>query len=252
MDTDLENGIYLTFDVEWAADAVIDDVVELLARYGVTATFFVTHAGVTVTGHERGLHPNFRRTGTVYREHFSNAAAELTDAQVYEEVTSATLTFAPEAKGVRSHSLLFDSALLPIYRRLGIEYDSSYRLELVPGIQPFLKQYDILEIPAYYADYYDVVAGRTSFELANLQLGRSGLKVFDFHPNLIYMNASSITQYEASRSYFGDPARLLAARGPGKGVRTLFLELLEYVATSGCASGELGRVNAAWRERHRD
>src|SRR5262249_35907583 len=50
-----------TVDVEWAAPEVLADIVRLFDTYGVKATFFVTHQGVSVPGHERGLHPNFRR-----------------------------------------------------------------------------------------------------------------------------------------------------------------------------------------------
>ena len=58
--------ICFTVDVEWAADEVLADLRGLFDQHGVRATFFVTHAGVKVPGHERGLHPNFRRDGDTY------------------------------------------------------------------------------------------------------------------------------------------------------------------------------------------
>src|SRR4051812_6288632 len=59
--------ICLTVDVEWASAAVLDDLRTLFDQHGLRATFFVTHAGVDVPGHERGLHPNFRHNGDTYR-----------------------------------------------------------------------------------------------------------------------------------------------------------------------------------------
>ena len=51
------NTVCFSVDVEWAAQPVLDDVRNLFDQHGVAATFFVTHAGVSVPGHERGLHP---------------------------------------------------------------------------------------------------------------------------------------------------------------------------------------------------
>src|SRR4051812_40862134 len=59
--------VCLTVDVEWAHPVVLADLVSLFNEAGVAATFFVTHAGVELPGHERGLHPNFRRNGDSYR-----------------------------------------------------------------------------------------------------------------------------------------------------------------------------------------
>jgi hypothetical protein len=241
--------ICFTVDVEWAADAVLADLKHLFEQYDVRATFFVTHAGVETPGHERALHPNFRRDGDTYREvqAMQDNPAAFSDEQTYRCIISRTLEFAPEAKGLRSHSLYYDSTLLPIYQWLGLEYDSSYRIPLVGGLRPFWMQYEILEIPTYYADYFDLVTGATGFEMGRLALDRPGLKVFDFHPNIIFTNASSNTDYLATKSFYHDQERLLAARRSGKGARTLLLDLLETVRGRGLPTATLGEVNAQWR-----
>ncbi|MBV9685688.1 MAG: hypothetical protein JO096_00550, partial [Alphaproteobacteria bacterium] len=149
--------ICLTVDVEWAHPAVLQDVVELFNAYEVRATFFCTHAGVGVGSHERGLHPNYRRNGTTLKELAANlgpvAMAGIGEEELYRHVLRTTRTFAPEAKGVRSHSLFYDSLMIPLYREFGIEYDSSYQLPLIPGLQPIWKEYDVLELPIYFADH---------------------------------------------------------------------------------------------------
>ena len=239
------NVICFTFDVEWASQPVIDDVRALLAEHGIAGTFFVTHAGIDVGNNERGLHPNFRRNGDVYR--LLSNAANRSDSEVYEHVLETVLSFAPEARGSRSHSLLFDSMLLPIYQRLGLEYDATLRLELVPHLQPFWKQHDIVEIPTYYADFFDLVSQTTGFRSENLMLTSPGMKVLDFHPNLVYINAPDVAHYDASRSFYHDSGRLKAARYSGKGTRTLFIELLELVASNGLKTATLGEINAAVR-----
>src|SRR5215510_9595363 len=172
------NTLCFTVDVEWAADVVLADLRELFDQHGIRATFFVTHAGVETPGHERGLHPNFRRNGDIYKEACMIHGGEprLTDDQIHTHIVSTTLAFAPEAKGLRTHSLHYDSTLLPLYRKLGLEYDCSYQMPLVGGLRPFWKHHDILEIPTYYADHFDLMTGATGFSVGRLGLERPGLK----------------------------------------------------------------------------
>jgi len=242
------NAICFTFDVEWAAKPVIDDVLRILDERGVIGTFFVTHDGVDVGHHERALHPNFRRNGDIYR--MLRNAHECSDTEVYRHVIRTALSFAPEAKGTRSHSLLYDSTLLPIYAEMGIEYDSTYRLELVENLRPFWKASGIVEIPTYYTDYVDLSSGSTGFRASGLGLKTPGLKVLDLHPNLIYVNAHNQASYEAIRPIYHDPDRLAAARFNGSGARTLFVEALETAVQEGLPITTMGAINRAWRDRH--
>jgi peptidoglycan/xylan/chitin deacetylase (PgdA/CDA1 family) len=241
--------ICFTVDVEWAHADVLADVRALFDQHGVRATFFVTHADVDTPGHERGLHPNFRRNGDTFRRLRLAAGDEslLTDEQVQEHVVSSTLAFAPEAKGLRSHSLHYDSTLLPLYRRHGLEYDCSYQMPMVAGLRPFWKQHDMLEIPTYYADHFDLMTGATGFRLPGLFLDRPGLKVLDFHPNIVYINAHSDADYMMTKAFYHDPERLLAARQPGRGVRTLLTELLAEVSARHLPTATAGELNAGWR-----
>jgi hypothetical protein len=240
--------ICFSVDVDWAAPAVLADLLNLFNQYGVRATFFVTHASVEVPGHERGLHPNFRRSGDTYKQLCTIWPASFqSDESVHAHIVSSTLAFAPEAKGVRSHSLYYDSTLLPLYQSLGLEYDCSYQMPLVAGLRPFWKPHEIVEIPTYYADHFDLLASATGFELESLALDRPGLKVFDFHPNIVFINAHNEADYLATKKFYHDPERLLAARRQGKGARTLLLSLLETVCRKGLTITTLGEVNAPWR-----
>lgn len=241
--------ICFTVDVEWAAGEVLADLRGLFDQFGVRATFFVTHAGVETPGHERGLHPNFRRNGDTYRLlcERSGGGTMLGDDEVYEHIMQTTLAFAPEAKGLRTHSLYYNSTLLPLYNRLGLEYDCSYQMPFVAELRPFWKQHEILEIPTFYGDHLDLMTGATGFGVAALGLDRPGLKVFDFHPNIVFLNASSNGGYMSTKSFYHDRERLLAARESGKGARTLLLDLLEAVAKRRLPTATVGEVNAAWR-----
>jgi len=62
------NSLLITIDIDWAADWMIEDVLNTLDKYSCQALFFGTHKTpmnheVIRRGHELGIHPNFRLTG---------------------------------------------------------------------------------------------------------------------------------------------------------------------------------------------
>jgi peptidoglycan/xylan/chitin deacetylase (PgdA/CDA1 family) len=245
---DLPNDpVCFSVDVEWACDAVLADLVALFDEYGIRATFFVTHDGVATPGHEKAIHPNFRRNGDSYRA--LPRASERSDEEVYEHIVAATVAYAPGAKGVRGHSLHYDSSLLPIYRRHGIEYECSHRLPLLPELRPFWNQHDMIGIPSYYSDYFELLTGATRFDIARLRLDQPGLKVLDFHPNIVFANVPDEPSYLDQKTFYKDPERLLAARYRGRGIRSLLVDVLEYVTKRKRTVMTLGELNQLWRSR---
>ena len=241
--------VCLSVDVEWASPAVLADLRSLLDERRLRATFFVTHGSVDVPGHERGIHPNFRRNGDIAKAFcakFGDAGMP-DDAAVYAHVVAAFKGFAPEARGVRAHSLHYDSVLLPIYERYGIEYDSSYQMPLVRDLRPFWKECGVLEIPIYFNDYFELKARAIGFEATKIDLDAPGLKVFLMHPNILYLNAESEGHYLSTKGFYREPDRLLAARHRGRGIRTLMIELLDRLAAGAYPTMTLGEVNSIWR-----
>ena len=250
-----QGTICFTVDVEWAHPAVLQDIRALFDEHGVRATFFCTHRGIDVGPHERGLHPNYRRNGSTLKELTAKigepAAAIINESDLYRHVLRTTLSFAPEAKGVRNHSLFYDSLMMPLYREFGLEYDSSYQLPLTPGLQPVWKEYDVLELPIYFADHFELKTGATGFDITGLHLERPGLKIINLHPNMIYLNAVSDQHYLASKPFYHDHQRLLEARSLGRGIRSMVVDLLEHISSRNLPRSTLGEVNAEWRSRPR-
>lgn len=241
--------VAVTINVEWAHPEVLDDILRLLAERNLRATFFCTHAGIVVPHHERALHPNFRRQrNSLFEGRDPDELSRWTDEDFYRFVIRSTQAFCPEAVGVRSHCLFYDSTLLPIYRELGLQYESSYFLPLTPGLGPVWKGCDILALPIYYLDYWDLRNQATGFTLAGLHLERPGLKVVGFHPNIVFINAATLEQYLDSKAHYHDPERLRRLRHPGRGARTLFIELLDYLGSGHLAVSTLAEVNARCRE----
>jgi len=241
--------ICLTVDVEWAAGEVLDDLRSLFDERRLTATFFCTHPGVEVGSHERGIHPNFRISGETVKQlrAVKGELVLLDDVAVFRHVLGRTLSFAPEAKGVRSHSLHYDSLLLPLYSELGLEYDSTYFIPLVSGLRPFWKEYDVLELPIYFNDHFELKTAATGFDFRSLTIDKPGLKVINVHPNMVFLNAASNEQYLATKPFYHDVERLRAARHMGFGIRTMFIDLLDAIAKDRYPTATLGVVNARWR-----
>jgi Polysaccharide deacetylase len=238
--------VCITIDVEWAAPRVLEDTVRLLDERKVRATFFCTHPGIEVAGHERALHPNFCLSGETMQM-VRPKLPTMTQSEVYRHVVTTTHGFCTEAIGTRGHRQFFDSALLPIYQECGVRYDSSCYLPFATGLQPAMKPYDVLELPVYFIDHSDLSDHRTGFQAEGLALTRPGLKVFDFHPNTLIINAATLDQYTASKACYHDYDQLLARRNPQRGVRMLFVELLDYLAEGHATVATLAEVNAAWR-----
>jgi hypothetical protein len=59
--------------------------------------------------------------------------------------------------------------------------------------------------------------------------------------------SASDADYLATKGFYHDQERLLAARRPGKGAQTLLLELLEAVRRNDLHTATVGEVNAYWR-----
>jgi hypothetical protein len=242
--------VCLTVDVEWAHPVVLADLVALFDTAGVAATFFVTHEGVTLPGHERGLHPNFRRNGDSYRALLASRAPGApapNDEEVHAFILERTRTFAPEAAGLRSHCLYSESTLHWQFKKFGVEYDCNPRFPFAPDLRPVRLLHDVLAIPTYYADQLDLHHSVTGFSLGGLRLDQPGMKVLDFHPNMVYLNAANDDAYQITRPSYHDPAALLAARNPGRGVRTLLIELLDQIAAGRVQTTTAGEINRLWR-----
>ena len=181
----------------------------------------------------------------------SGPASSARDEDVYRHVVGTTKSFCPEAVGVRAHRLFYDFTLVHVYREVGLQYDSSCFLPMAPDLRPVRSARDLVEIPIYYMDYWDLLEGASRWRLDALPLEQPGVKVFDFHPNLVFMNASTMSEYVASKDYYRDAERLRALRRSGRGVRTLFLDLLDFIAAKGAETRGLADLNTQWREHSR-
>jgi hypothetical protein len=226
--------VALTFDVDWAPELVLADVLELLEDAGASATFFATHDSQALRAAqseriELGVHPDFRGTG-------DDLAPPL----------RRLLDIFPGARGVRSHLLIQSSPLCQVLVEEGLDYESNTHLPFHRGLHPVTRVPGLVSIPYAWSDDTHFRL-RDDFKAADLPLD-GGLAVVAFHPIHVFMNTRSSAHYESYRGSYLDAAALAPHRNrDAPGVRTLFESLLGQVRAGSVATCTLARVCDEYR-----
>lgn len=224
------NDIVLTFDVDWAPDPVIDDVACRLIEAGVRSTWYITHDSPAVDRlrqrpdlFELGIHPNFLPGST----HGSTPS----------EVLSHCVALVPDAKSVRTHSLMQSShTFVTLSRETDIRIDTSLYVRRMAGITPV--EYRVYgasfcRIPYFWEDDEEMEYERASWSPSK-HFTRPGLKVLDFHPIHVYLNSPHLDTYRRARHGVADlQAASRADLAPfvheGEGTRTMFDHVITHL-----------------------
>jgi hypothetical protein len=213
--------ISFSIDVDWAHEEVIKDTLSLFEQYNVKCTIFSTHSSYAVIKSSRklfevALHPNFNPTLAGGNKSVDDVIDELMEIH-------------PDAKGVRSHSLMQSSGLLQKFADKGLVYDANLLLPYHTGLKPFRLWNGMIRIPYNWEDDVHWSYGYT-FDESRMKLDKNELIVFDFHPIHIFLNTDNKYRYNEAKKYNTDPKKLITYRNNEiKGTRDLLISLLEYV-----------------------
>lgn len=222
-----QQPVFLTIDIDWADDSVLADTIDLVEGSGAAATWFVTHETSLLArlrenpAFELGIHPNFN--------HLLTGEPAAGNAHSAEEVLGRLRQLVPEAAGMRSHSLTQSSRLLDLAQQLGLAYDANMFVPAHAGIElrPWRHWNGMLRLPTLWADDVHVVEGR-DVSMADLRQ-RPGLKILAFHPVHVLLNTDTEARYAAAKAAGRTAEAMAPHRNPGRGVRTLLMELLAEV-----------------------
>ena len=194
--------LFLTFDIDWAHDQVLNDTIEIVQKYQASATWFVTHATTVLerlkanTKFELGIHPNFNFL--LQGKHDAGQTAR--------DVIERCLDIVPSAKVVRSHSMTQSSGLLEIFKECGLTHDANHFVPHHTGIElkPWHIWNDLIRVPYSWEDdvhilYESIGVPQESPRDIAMDTSDRGLKVFDFHPMHVFLNTESLERYERTR-----------------------------------------------------
>jgi peptidoglycan/xylan/chitin deacetylase (PgdA/CDA1 family) len=226
-----EKSIFLTFDIDWAHDDVIKDTIEILAAENVKATFFITHDCDALNdlrlnrSFELGIHPNFNP--------LLNAEPGL---KPFTQVVDHLMLLIPDAKSVRSHSLVQSSRILDYFASCGLRIDANIYIPISSGIicKPFVIWNNILRVPHFWEDdLYLLRNDIVNYDVSTF-LSYEGIKVFDFHPIHVYLNTESITRYENAKPHYHNAGELIKFRNHGAdGTRQFLIDLIRESKSRG-------------------
>ena len=195
---------FLTFDIDWAEDFVIEPLIQLLEVNGIEATWFVTHDTPLLErlnenpNFELGIHPNFNNLLNGNDKNGKNS----------KEIVMRLLDLIPEATSVRSHSMCQSSVLIEMFHSVGLTHDCNHFIPFRSQIEckPWLHWNGMLKIPYFWEDDIETTQS-DKFDL-NLPIQSKGLKVFDFHPIHTFLNTEDLYRYEKSRPSHRDMSLL--------------------------------------------
>lgn len=215
-----ETKYFITFDIDWAADEVLSDSIDLIEKYDVPVTWFVTHNTSLIQRlrnnpkFKLGIHPNFNFLLEGDDRNGSNA----------EEVVDNLLNIIPDANALRSHSLAQSEMLFDIFHKKEISFICNTFIPGNPRLNIFpWKIWDgMVVIPHCWQDNVSLRIPTENF----LEFPENSLNVFDFHPIHVFLNTDKLERYEKTRSLHHNSKELLVHRYAGEGTRTKLLKLL--------------------------
>lgn len=220
-----QNKIFLTFDIDWASDEVLSYTLDIIEKYDIKATFFVTHETKLLermrnnSNIELGIHPNFNPL----------LSGDFRYGKNIDEVIEYYKDILPEAITVRSHAMTQNSHILDSFEKFGLIYDCntfipfSSHIELAPW-----KHWsnEMTKVPYFWEDDVHCIYN-WEWNVKKL-LDAKGLKIFDFHPIHIFLNTENLDRYEKSRDCFNNFNKLIEkVNFSSYGTKDFFIELIK-------------------------
>lgn len=232
-----EKKLFLTFDLDWVNDTVLEWFYSVIKEYDLSATIFVTHETKwlqTLRNDKKielGIHPNFNDLLT----------AQTDNSRGFADIIRRMKELVPEAVSYRSHSLTVNTPIIRECVKQGILYDlnmyvnPNHEFKLTPfqrsgiTILPFIYEDDLwlLESKKAPVEYY-------------LQDSFSMIRIFNFHPIHLFLNCEDFNRYEDAKLYTNNPKELKKYRNPlehQNGIYNFFLALIKNARENGYSFG---------------
>ncbi|MDL2259739.1 hypothetical protein LJB99_02535 [Deltaproteobacteria bacterium OttesenSCG-928-K17] len=210
----------MTIDTDWAPEEATRAVLEKVRALGVKTTVFFSTPNPLEDWPllETGCHPDLSRRRTPFDESAGlgmasmqhDRAVDLAEADILARYRQAM----PGARAVRTHRFYWHSDLARNMAANGFEHDSSMILPYQPGLKGF-KSGRLTRWPVWASDHLHL-ARRLPFDSLRLpNFEEPGLKIFCFHVAYLYLNASSLDDFNMIQSRLDNADGGRARSGPG-------------------------------------
>lgn len=235
--------IYCIMDVDWAHDDVLREALGIFAAADVPVTVFVTHDTPVLDEMrddplvELGIHPNFND--------LLNGTARKGDSAASR--VEALRRVVPEANVVRNHSMCQTSYLMNLFADIGFTHEVNTLIMAHSGIALSAWRHwsgDMTRVPTVFEDS---LAGHLAdgWDPARV-LSHPGLRVLNFHPVRLVLNACEPNLPGPSESVTWSPAaladRVRPAHEPGS--RSFLEALITGHRARGGSFGLIGDIEA--------
>jgi len=213
--------IAFTCDVDWAPEAVIEDTMNLFELFGVKCTFFSTHHSLILAKSDKklfetGIHPDF------------TPLLRGDNKKSFDDIFDEIMDIHPEARGVRTHTMLQNIQMLQKFADKNLVYESNNFLPYQTGLKPTRLWNGLIRIPFNWEDDVHWAYGY-SFDDCRIELTDNEFIIFDFHPMHIFLNTENKYRYNESKKFYDDPLKLLRYRNSEvPGTRDLLINLLKH------------------------
>lgn len=188
---------HLTFDIDWAPDCCVEQILLDLKKNSVKATFFITHASdindeIINQGHHIGLHPNF----------FPNS----THGKSTLEIIEGLLKIANNASSIRTHGLFQSTSLfIEIFSNFPqLKLDISNLTYKSKYIERTKMTYETAKFERINFNWEDDVAFFDQGFNWSSEVYYGKLNIYNFHPIHIFLNSCSMKNYEKLKSNIGN------------------------------------------------
>ena len=228
----MKKKIYITFDMDWACDDVLEVFYSYICEWGIKATINVTHETHMLDVFrkdekiELGIHPNFNNllNGSVVSG--INAS----------DVIAKIKGIVPDAVTMRAHSLVKSTPLTSLLAENGIKYElNSY---VIPQrgmvLQPYMFE-KVWQIPFIFEDDLYMQAHMQIKPEEYLSQEFDVSRVFNFHPIHLFLNCEKLERYHLAKIYYHDFGKLkqFVNKGNENGMYNYFCSLIECAYRKG-------------------
>jgi hypothetical protein len=219
----------LSSDLDWASEYCIENFLSIADQFSIKPTIYVTHKSPALQHalkHDRvevGIHPNF----------FQPSSHGKTTDEIIAHVTK----LAPRAKSVRCHRHLSSVEIENALVRSGITVDSNTYGHLQRGIRPSRLASGLLRFPVFFEDDLHWMKADMSWKFSDYQPAffEPGLKILNFHPFLVALNAPAADFYLRHKHHIQTLSATEAEelRYKGSGAATFLTEAIAAIQSSG-------------------